>query len=88
MLGGSEGILLYGRFDQKERYAIAVNNRNTDADVRIPVWQIGTVSGSSMVRRMMSISDSYTTDERIFNVVDGMIQINLPKQSAVILKEI
>ncbi len=88
MLGGSEGILLYGRFDQKERYAIAVNNRNADEEVRIPVWQIGTVSGSCMVRRMMSISDSYTTDERIYNVTDGMIQINLPKQSAIILKEI
>ena len=85
---GSDGILMYGRFDEKERYAIAVNNREESAEVRIPVWQIGTGTGGSMERLLFSVSDSYTTDSRIYKVKDGMMQLKLPKQSAVILREI
>ncbi len=88
ILGGKEGILMYGRFDQHERYAVAVNNREETVEIDLPVWQIGTVSGSSMERVLMSIQESYTTDARIYKVKDGMIRMHLPKQSAVILREI
>ena len=88
MLYTAWGILAYGRFDEKERYTVIVNNTQDTVNVAIPVWQIGVTDGSRMEQQLMSSSASFTKVPDIYVVTDGYLMIAMPKTSAVILKDI
>ena len=79
----------YGRFDEKERYAVIVNNTQDTVNVAVPVWQIGVTDGSRMEQQLMSSwQQSFTKVPDIYVVTDGYLMIAMPKTSAVILKDI
>ena len=88
MLYTAWGILAYGRFDEKERYTVIVNNTQDTVNVAIPVWQIGVTDGSRMEQQLMSSSASFTKVPDIYVVTDGYLMVAIPKTSAVILKDI
>lgn len=88
MLCGTAGIIVYGRFDEKERYAIAVNNTKETIDLKIPVWQLGVLNTSRMEQVLMSIENAFTRENNTYAVKDGHVTIAMPRTSAVILREI
>ncbi len=87
LMYGERGIVAYGRFDQKERYVVVINNRNENVKIKVPVWQIGVFNGGRMEQLLMSIEDAITRVNKTFGVKDGHIVIDMPKTSAIILKE-
>lgn len=88
LMYGEKGVIAYGRFDQKERYVIIVNNKNETVNVRVPVWQIGVNNSSRMEQMLMSIEDAITRINKTYGVKDGHMIISMPKTSAIILREI
>ena len=88
MLYTAWGILAYGRFDEKERYAVVVNNTQETVNVAVPVWQIGVADGSRMEQQLMSSAASFTKVPDIYAVTDGYLMVAMPKTSAMILKDI
>ena len=88
MLYGTTGIIVYGRFDEKERYAIAINNTKETIDLKIPVWQLGVLNTSRMEQVLMSIENAFTRENNTYAVKDGHVTIAMPRTSAVILREI
>ncbi|MGN0205410.1 MAG: glycoside hydrolase family 13 protein [Coprococcus sp.] len=88
MLYGTRGILVYGRFDEKERYAVVVNNTKETVDVKVPVWQLGVTNTSRMEQVLMSVENAFTRENNTYAVKDGHVKIAMPRTSAVILREI
>ena len=88
MLGGEDGILMYGRFDEKERFVIAVNNNAVRQDIRIPVWQIGCGDGDCLQRLLFSAETGVSAEQMTYQVKAGCLSLAMPKKSGVILKEI
>ncbi len=87
MLCGDKNILAFGRFDESERIAVVVNNRHENARVSVPVWELGVDSSSRMVQLLMSSSDAFCREANTYTVKNGSIEIDMPKTSAVILRE-
>lgn len=86
-LMGAAGVLAYGRFNEDEAYAVIINNQNFQQIVQIPVWQIGVFNGERMMELLMSRQDAYRMDPMIHTIKDGLLTIQMPKVSAVILRK-
>ncbi len=88
MLYTAWGILAYGRFDERERYAVVINNTQDTVNVAVPVWQIGVSDGSRMEQLLMSAAETFTKVPDIYAVTDGYLMAAMPKTSAMILKDL
>ena len=88
MLCGGKGIIAYGRFDKSERYVTAVNNLDEKREINIPVWEIGTADGCRMQQLLLTTAEAFTIEAFTYKVKDGSINIIMPPESAIILKEI
>lgn len=88
MLGGSYGILTYGRFDACEHYVIAVNNNQEKAQISIPVWQIGITDDMELMQVLMSNESAFTTENKKMRAKDGFLKMELPRTSAVVIRTV
>ncbi len=79
-------FLSYGRFDKKAACVVAVNNREEAFTKRISVWELGIPKDAVLTRIMLSTGDSFTTDEVSVTVEQGKITLEMPKNSAIVLK--
>jgi len=87
MLCGDSGYMSYGRFDEHERYVIAVNNRRETVKMNIPVWQTGIGPGSCLRQLIMSTENDFTVENKLYNVRSGQLTLELPPFSGAILCE-
>ena len=82
--------LTYGRFTRHYKMVISVNNRQESAFLTIPVWQLGADrSGVDIYERMaLTTSEGYTFDKTVYQSKNGLLEIELPPVSAVVLRKI
>lgn len=84
-LTGGKGYLSYGRFTEREKLVVAVNNGTEPVEMEIPVWELGVLDGTSMKQLILSYEDDYTLQEDTYDVKEGYIKITLPMHSGIIL---
>lgn len=84
----SYGILAYGRWDDRSKLVIALNNDSVERTINLPVWKIEIKRKSKLNRILLSTRDSFTTESLIYNVRKGIVEIKLPPYSSIILEEI
>lgn len=87
-LGGSQGVLTYGRFDACEHYVVAVNNNQERVQIRIPVWQIGISGNMELEQVLMSNESAFTTERKKLRARDGFLKLELPRTSAVVIRTV
>lgn len=85
-LDNDYNFLSYGRFDSQGVCVVAINNREEPFTKRISVWELGIPKNAVLTRIMFSTEDSFTTEEAMVEVVNGRIELEMPKTSAVVLK--
>lgn len=85
-LSGGTGFISYGRFDETDRFIVAVNNNNKEITIDINVWEIGMLDDELMVRLMYTDENSYNMEAVRYTVDMGAIQLTLPPVSAFIIK--
>ncbi|MDF2607157.1 MAG: Alpha-glycosidase [Clostridiales bacterium] len=85
-LHGEYQLISYGRFDEKDKYVIVVNNSIEDKEVRIPVWEIGIKQNEKMVRIIQTTAEGFYQDNATVSVRKGKIMVKMPKFSAAIYK--
>jgi len=85
-LGYDYGILMYGRFNENNRLAIAVNNRDKEVNLQIPVWQIGIGDGMTMRRLMLTSQEGHNMGGMNYTVTNGMINVKVPAYGSIILR--
>ena len=82
------GVFVFGRFNNKDKIAVAFNNSNEMQEVTVPVWQIGVTVLEVMVRLIYTNDDGYCLDTKLYTNEDGYIRLNMPPHSAIVLKNV
>lgn len=86
-LHGEHNVVAYGRFDDRDRLVIAVNNSHEHKKIKIPVWEIGIVSAQVCQQIMETTGWDFTTEDNYYTVFKGKIELDLKPFSAKVLKE-
>lgn len=88
-LAAEQGLVVYGRFlrgKNASRCVVAVNTDDCWKKVQIPVWRIGVRGSDVLRRRMLTYESGYNVGIIEFPVADGMVSIDLPPVSSMILE--
>lgn len=85
-LYGEYNIISYGRFDDKDKVVVVVNNNDHKKTVWIPVWEIGITNSDVCQQVFETTVKSHATDDFKYDVVRGKIMVELEPYSAKIIK--
>ena len=83
-----QGIFAYGRFKDNEIIAVVFNNNEYEQELTLPVWELGVSNNELMVRLLYTNSDFYAMDAKVYHNENGYVRLKMPRQSAIILKNI
>ena len=86
-LASAHGAVGFGRFDNMECFAVAVNNNSEEALLRLPVWQIGVLPHGIMESLLTSYEEGYTLNREDFLVEDGILEVTVPAYGGILLRE-
>lgn len=81
-------FLSYGRFDKDGACVVAINNREAAFTKKVSVWELGIPKDAKLTRIMLSTDEDFTTKEEILTVEHGKVVLEMPKNSAIVLKYI
>jgi Glycosidases len=79
------GIIVYSRFDEKEKIVIAINNTDEEHTIEIPVWRIGVTNGENLYKIYCTYRLGFGYSGEKFVVKNGVIKITLSGRNGVIL---
>lgn len=85
-LNGMKNVLCYGRFNREQQFVIIVNNDCYQNSIDLSVHAAGLPKDCKLEQVMYTTEDSYSVAPVEYRVVNGHMQISLPKYSAVVLK--
>ncbi|MGN0483670.1 MAG: glycoside hydrolase family 13 protein [Lachnospiraceae bacterium] len=86
-LEGEDNLLCYSRFNRKQRFVVVVNNDEVIRNINLAVWYAGIPRNCTMTQIMYTNEQGYQTTPKQLQVVNGRVNITLPKTSAIILKQ-
>ena len=86
MLGGAHHVLMYGRFTEKDKVAVVINNRDHAVDVKVPVWRLDVPMNCHMKQLIYTYKNGYNTREGIYRVQDGELTLKMGPHSAMVLQ--
>lgn len=84
----SYGIIAYGRWDNKNKLVVILNNDTVERTVNLAVWRVGVKRSSKLSTLLVSYESGFSTDSQIYNVNHGMAEIRIPARGSMILVEI
>lgn len=79
-------FLAYGRFNKNGQCLVLINNNDHAIEKSLFVWELGTPKHGKMKVLLWTDEMGYNLRAKEYEVVAGKIKIQLPKNSAVILK--
>ena len=87
-LYGGFKVLGYGRFTDTEKMVVLINSGFDEARVKVSVWEVGVTDDEEMVEVIMSNEEGYTMEKKVHPVTSGVLDITLPRVSAILLKAV
>jgi len=78
-------LIAYGRMYHENRCVVVVNNRASERDVEVPVWELGIFDGAVMIRKILTLTEGYNVGAVEYQVKDGKICLSLGANSSVLL---
>ena len=85
-LKGGENLLCYARFNRSQQFVVLLNNGGTERSIELEVWPAGIPREAVLERIMITNEAGYSLMPRRYELKDGVLSIELQKQSAVILR--
>ncbi len=82
------GLLSYGRFDEKNKIVVVLNNTEQEKVIEIPVWQMGVCVNGEMQTILMSTESGFSSNTISHQVRRGKLILSMKPYSSMILKEI
>ena len=76
-LAAGRQMIAYGRFCGENRCVVVVNNSASAQAVQIPVWQLGIRDEDRLTRVMMTTLEGYNVGALDYEVVDGVLELEL-----------
>ena len=65
-----------------------INSGFDEARVKVSVWEVGVTDDEEMVEVIMSNEEGYTMEKKVHPVTSGVLDITLPRVSAILLKAV
>lgn len=85
-LGGGPMYLSYGRFDEKDKIIVAVNNHFDSLSMDINVWELGIDDSDTLVRLIQTTENGCDLSTEFYHSKNGVLHLTLPAISGVIIK--
>ncbi len=80
------GVIGYGRFHEKDRIAVILNNNDCEKIMRVPVWPMGAEKECTMRTLMFTDEAGFTSEAGYYQVSEGVLSLALPKHACMILE--
>ncbi len=84
----SYGIIAFGRWDMQNKLITILNNNSVNKKLKLPVWRAEVKKESILERQIFSEKESFNTDKIQYIVKNGILEIEMPPQSSMVLVEI
>lgn len=81
-------VISYGRWDDKDKIIIIINNDEKMKSLKIPVWEIGINDTDKLQQIIQSNKESFTTEEKLHSVKHGRLVLTMEPYSSIIIKKI
>lgn len=85
-LYGEHMVISYGRWDEKDKLIVIINNSIEEKLLNIPVRPIGVLDSDIMEQLVETYVEGYSTEKKPHKVTNGKIKIKIDPFSAIILK--
>jgi alpha-glucosidase len=84
-LHGQYSFISYGRFDEQDKFVIAINSGEQPVSIDLPVWRLGMTEENRMARLINTSQDGFSLETAMYNIENGILHLNcLPKYGVVI----
>jgi len=77
-------FISYGRWDEKQRIIVAINNGSKPMDAQLPVWKVEVLEGQ-LNQLIETGGGTFDVNPKYHNINDGVLKIKIPAQSAIVL---
>ena len=84
----NHGIISFGRWLDKEKFVIVLNNNDCEKEIFVPVWKIGLDEKEKFKKIILTGENKFDVNENIFEIKDGFIKLVLKGKSSIVLKNI
>ncbi|MDR1800239.1 MAG: glycoside hydrolase family 13 protein [Lachnospiraceae bacterium] len=85
ILLAEKDIVAYGRFDENETVICVFNTSEFPKEVSIPVWRVNVPNDAILKTLILTENDTWSTDERTYQAVDGDLCLSMPPLSSFVL---
>ena len=80
----NQGFLSYGRWDDKQKIVVAINNNAKPVEVDLPVWKI-CIAGGYLVELITTSDETFRETSRRYPVRQGEVKLMVPAFGAIVL---
>ena len=87
-LHGQYQFISYGRFDEQDKFVIAINSGDQPVSVDLPVWRLGLTEATRMARLINTSPDGFSLETAMYNIENGILHLNCPPKYGVVIKNL
>ena len=87
-LHGQYSFISYGRFDEQDKFVIAINSGEQPVSIDLPVWRIGMTEENRMARLINTSQDGFSLETAMYNIENGILHLNCPPKYGVVIKNL
>ena len=87
-LHGQYSFISYGRFDEQDKFVIAINSGEQPVSIDLPVWRLGMTEGNRMARLTNTSQDGFSLETAMYNIENGILHLNCPPKYGVVIKNL
>ncbi|MCD8018453.1 MAG: glycoside hydrolase family 13 protein [Clostridiales bacterium] len=81
-------VICYGRFTDREKMVVLINGGFDAAKIKVSVWEVGVTEEEDLQQVIISNEEDYSLKPKIYPVNGGVLEITLPRISAILLKAV
>lgn len=85
-LHSENGLIGYGRFNEREKAFVLVQTEGADREVEVDVWRLGVEDGERMFCMMNTSQEGFTMAASLRYVENGKVKVPIGKNGAVLWK--
>ncbi len=87
-LHGQYQFISYGRFDEQDKFVVAINSGEQPVSVNLPVWRLGLTEATRMARLINTGMDGFSLETAMYSVENGILHLNCPPKYGVVIKNL
>ena len=87
-LHGQYQFISYGRFNEQDKFVIAINSGDQPVSVELPVWRLGLTEATRMARLINTSPEDFSLETAMYSVENGILRLNCPPKYGVVIKNL